>query len=507
MNIRCPSGALLVTLLSIAGLAAGSSDVRLADAVQKQNKQATLAILNQHPDVNAPQADGATALHWAVHWEDVDTTDLLIRAGANVNASNDYGITPLSLACENGNAAIIEKLLRAHADANATVRSGETPLMLAARTGRVNAVTLLLNAGADVNARETWNGQTALMWAVAEGHADAARVLIEHKADLHARSNSGATPLFFAARHGDLETVRTLIAAGADVNERRPDEATPLLVAVVNGRADVVDLLLDHGADPNVEGGVTDVGRPGTRAKPRKVTFPYRQVTEEQAGNRTGGNLWGTPLVAAVHVGNPELSDVQVSVPIDRVRVIKALLAHGAQVNAQIRSEEPRWAGVRYHALLVGATPLLLAAKASDLEVMRLLVASGADPAIATTNHTTVLMAATGIAWSSGVDRAGESEALEAVRFLVQLGVDVNSVNDLGETPMHGAAYRGANSIVQFLVDHGAKIDAKDKMGRTPLMIADGVAIGTNLQVQPETATLLRRLGAADSHQGSGRQR
>src|SRR5262249_15150696 len=239
----------------------------------------------------------------------------------------------------------------------------------------------------------------------------------------------------------------------------------------------------------------------------RRSVWSRSAAVRGPADAREAGNIWGTPLAAAVHIANPELSDVQVSVPIDRVRVIKALLAHGAQVNAQIRSEEPRWAGVRYHALLVGATPLLLAAKASDLEVMRLLVASGADPSIATTNHTTALMAATGIAWSSGVDRAGEAEALAAVKFLVQLGVDVNAVNDLGETPMHGAAYRGANSIVQFLVDHGAKIDVKDKMGRTPLMIADGVAIGTNLQVQPETAALLRRLGADDARSAGSRQR
>ena len=160
-------------LLAAASLAAADRDATLADAVQHRNGRAVLSLLSERPDVNvnAPQSDGATALHWAAHWGDAETAERLIRAGANVNVRNDYGITPLSLASQNGNAAIIDKLLKAGARANDAVRAGETPLMLAARTGHVDAVALLLASGADVNRKEGWNGQTALMWAAGEGHA------------------------------------------------------------------------------------------------------------------------------------------------------------------------------------------------------------------------------------------------------------------------------------------------------------------------------------------------
>ena len=293
--------------------------------------------------------------------------------------------------------------------------------------------------------------------------------------------------------------MRVLLAAGDDVNVARPDGATPLLVAIVNGYEDLVDLLLDMGANPNTEGGATDVTRPGTRAKAMELTF--RQLTDSEADreSRRPGNIWGTPLHAAVHMGNPEKGDVHFAVRLDRVRVIQALIAHGANVNAQIRSEEPRWIGERYRRHLTGATPFLLAAKAADLEVMRLLLAHGADPTIGTRNHTTPLMAAAGIAWAASQDRASEREALDAVRMLVDLGADVNAVSDINETAMHGAAYRGANSIVEFLVDQGARIDVADKDGLTPLVIADGVEYGNGFAAQPQTAVLLRRLAGGQA--------
>src|SRR5512134_2932685 len=172
MRIRCLAGLCLAATFSVAGLGAAGAvdahkDAPLADAVQRGDKQAVLSLLKEQADVNAPQPDGATALHWAAYLEDAETTGLLLRAGAQVNTPNNYGVTPLVLASGNGNAAVLEQLLKAGADPNAAVRSEETPLMLAARTGRVDAVKVLLEAGADVNAKEAWNGQTALMWAAA----------------------------------------------------------------------------------------------------------------------------------------------------------------------------------------------------------------------------------------------------------------------------------------------------------------------------------------------------
>jgi ankyrin repeat protein len=186
-------------------------------------------------------------------------------------------------------------------------------------------------------------------------------------------------------------------------------------------------------------------------------------------------------------------------VKIDRMRVIKALLAHGADVNARLSMEEPRWSGARYRRHLTGATAFLLAAKSADVELMRLLLAHGADPTIGTIENTTPLMAAAGIAWASNQDRASERQVLEAVRLLVEeRGADVNTVSDLGETAMHAAAYRGANSVVQYLFDKGASLDVVARDGRTPLIVADGVEYGNSFAAQPHTAVLLRKLGARE---------
>jgi ankyrin repeat protein len=161
--------------------------------------------------------------------------------------------------------------------------------------------------------------------------------------------------------------------------------------------------------------------------------------------------------------------------------------------------EEPRWSGARYRRHLAGATAFLLAAKSADVEVMRLLLAHGADPMIGTEERITPLMAAAGIAWASNQDRASESQVLEAVKLLVdELGADVNTISDLGETAMHAAAYRGANSVVQYLFDKGAKLDVVAKDGRTPLIVADGVEYGNSFAAQPQTAALLRKLGAKE---------
>jgi ankyrin repeat protein len=500
MRMRCVPGLSLAAMLCISSLAAAAGrDAPLADAVQGRDQQAVMSLLKRHADVNAPQSDGATALHWAAYLEDADTTARLIRAGAKVDTPNNYGVTPLALASGNGNATIIDRLLKGGADPNRAVRAGETPLMLAARTGQADAVKVLLSGGAHVNAKEAWNGQTALMWAAAAGHGAVVRVLIDQKADIHARSNSGATPLLFAARRGDMAAVRALVAAGADVKAARPDGATPLLVAVINGHEELVDFLLDKGADPNVEGGSTELTVQGVRAKPMELKDRKHTNNARDSEGVSKGNIFGKPLHAAVHVANWHITDQFIAVQIDRVRVIKSLLAHGADVNGRISMEEPRWSGARYRRHLAGATAFLLAAKSADVEVMRVLLAHGADPGIGTEERITPLMAAAGIAWASNQDRASESQVLAAVKLLVdELGADVNAVSDLGETAMHAAAYRGANSVVQYLFDKGAKLDVVAKDGRTPLIIADGVEYGNSFAAQPQTAVLLRKLGAQE---------
>ena len=485
-----------------AGPGDAGHEATLADAARRGDRETVRALLAEGADPNAAQGDGATALHWAAYRDDAEAVAGLIRAGADVRRANRYAVTPLALAARNGNAAIIARLLAAGADPNdprQAVRAGETPLMLAARSGRVAAVDVLADAGADVDAQETWNGQSALMWAAAGGHAPVVEALIAGGADIGARSGSGATPLLFAARKGCLGCVRALLAAGADVNERRPDGATPLLVAVVNGHEDLVDLLLARGADPNAEGGSTRLTVQGMRA--RAVPFRIRKLgySERESEGIMPGNVFGRPLQAAVHVANWHISDQFIVVRLDRMRVLRSLLAHGADVNGRNSMEEPRWSGARYRRHMTGATAFMLAAKSADVEVMRLLLEQGADPTIDTEDGITPLMAASGISWASNQDRASEAQVLEAVRLLVEeLGADVNAVSDVGETPMHAAAYRGANSVVQYLFDRGAELDVVALDGRTPLRVADGVEYGNSFAAHPHTAALLRELGARE---------
>ena len=225
---RCFVVAWLLSAMAVTSVTVANANSRLAEAVKNRNKGAIRDLLRQQADVNTPEDDGATALHWAAHLGDLESADLLIRAGANANAKNDYGITPLSLACTNANAAMVEMLLKAGANSNTTIATGETPLMTCARTGSLDAVKALLTNGAEVNAKEPSRDQTALMWAVAEHHPAVIRSLIEHGADIHARTKAmprppsgGFTPLHFAAREGALEGARMLLVAGARVNSDR----------------------------------------------------------------------------------------------------------------------------------------------------------------------------------------------------------------------------------------------------------------------------------------------
>jgi ankyrin repeat protein len=268
---------------------------------------------------------------------------------------------------------------------------------------------------------------------------------------------------------------------------------------VINGHEDLVDFLLEKGADPNVEGGSTELTVQGVHARPMELKYRKLTNNERDSEGVTRGNIFGRPLQAAVHVANWHLSDQFIVVKMDRLRIIGSLLDHGADVNGRISMEEPRWSGARYRRHLAGATALLFAAKSADVEVMRLLLDYGADSTINTEENITPLMAAAGIAWASNQDRASESQVLEAATLLVEeQGADVNAVSDLGETAMHAAAYRGANSVVQYLFDKGAKLDVVAIDGRTPLIIADGVEYGNSFAAQPQTAVLLRKLGAKE---------
>ena len=482
-------------LASGSGLSAQSGDLRLIEAVKSQQPEAVVALLAEI-DVNARQADGAMALHWAAYLDDLATARLLIDAGADAGARNELGVTPLVLACGNANPVMVETLLAAGADATAAVDTGETVLMGCARTGSVAAIRALLAAGAEVNSREPTEEQTALMWAVAERHAAVVTVLLDHGADVHARSRvrrrvisrrlqselkygelgrsygtdaeetriGGFTPLLFAARQGDIESARVLLAAGADVHDTAPDGTSTLVVATHSGHGTLAAFLLNRGANPNAA----------------------------EAGY--------TALHAAALTGDLDL--------------VEALLAHGARPDAQVtlatrvtRNGQVLMLGEH----LLGATPFALAAKFAEVDIMRALAAAGADARLPLKNGWTPLMLAASASWRYAVwdrrDRAvakapafqtqmyDEAGTLATVRFAVDSGADVNAVDAVGNTALHYVVDKGFDAVVEFLVARGAHLDATNRRGQAALAIATRGRTG-NTAAAPTTVDLLRALGA-----------
>ena len=483
---------LLALVLAVSLTAAGGSD-RLIDAVKSGNRQAIRAFLKNHADVNAADPDGTTPLVWAVRADDLEMARLLLASGANANAANRLGVTPLSLAATNANAVMVDALLKSGADANATQPGGQTILMTAARSGNPEILKSLLAHGASVNARESSYGETALMWAAAENHAAAVRVLIEHGAEVDARSDllkypqdrfglegvvtilprGSWTPLMYAARQGSFEAAGALIEAGAKLNATDPDGTTALVLAIINGHYDTASLLTEKGADSNI-------------ADSAGMAALYAAVDMN-----TLGEVYGRP-------GRPSTSKISA------LDLMKTLLAHGANPNAQLKTPALQRAHTPGETTLnEGATPLMRAAKNGDAPAIRILLANGADAAVAQKNHTTALMFAAGLGRGLGVfakDYATEAELLEAVQLLVAHGADVNAVSDNGQTAMHSAA-QASDDIVRFLAAHGARLDVKDKQGRTPVDIALGVGLrgraGGPATVREGTAALLRQLMAA----------
>ena len=490
MRITMMMAPFLAGVLLAAASDAATSDV--ADAAMKGQPAVVRALLAKNADVNAPQTDGTTALHWAVYHEDVALVDDLIRAGAKATIANREGATPFYLAAIGGNRQIMDKLLKQGVDVNGTVlRHGETPLMFAARTGRPEAVKLLLEAGAKVDAKETMRQTTALMWAAEQGHAEVIELLVAAGAEVNASSTvdeakrrrgvvykqgenqhtGGVTPLVLAARQGNLQAVKTLADNGADLNKTSGDGSTAMVVAIQNGHYDVARYLVEKGADIN-------------------------------KANEKG---W-TPLYLSVKHRNLETGTIPVPNQHQAFDFIKLLLERDVDVNARIGFNTEIRNGQRATWFEEdGATAFVRAALCGDIEVMRMLLAKGADPKIKTTDGTTALMAAAGVGYTEGfIQYRSKEDSIAAVKLLLELGADVNAKNDGNMTALHGAAHRAALEEIKLLVEHGADLAVESKpaakfgnstFGLLPLDWAQGVPIGVQSAIyHADAVDLITRL-------------
>ena len=505
-------------LAGIVSLSAAGSP--LIDAVKRQDVQAVRALLKQKASVNATEADGFTALHWAAQRNDVQLIDTLLAAGANAKASNRYNITPLYLAAVNGNAAIMERLLNAGADANGTAEEGQTILMTAALSGKADAVRLLLTRGAKIDAKEAYRGQTALMWAAAEGNTAAVNVLLEAGADLKLKSNGGLTPLLFAVRNAHVDTAVALLKHGANVDDVAPDGSSALSMAAVNAFFEMGAVLLDHGANPNL---------PDPRASPLHTVAWLRKPGADGAAG-----VGNTPVGTPQQVGK-----------VTAIQLARKLLEHGANPNTRVEWNEPRFGkeggtarnppNIRLGRHLLtyrGATPFYVAAKNGDVELMRLLVEFKADPRMPNMTGITPLMVAAGLdTWEGETPGpytgTTEAERLEAVKMTVALGNDVNARANFGDypmegdvaytllyyphnidkllelgvgdprwngsTPLIGAIMSNQPSIVEYLVDQGADVRVKTTLGWTPLDVANGVFCCNAKKEFPAAAAIIRK--------------
>lgn len=442
-------GQVLATIVfTVSANAAGAGDSRLIDAAKTQDSAAVRQLIQQKVDVNARAGDGSTALLWAAHWNDIESAELLLKADADANAVNDFKMTPLSQACTNASAELVYLLLKSGANVNAPIATGETPLMTCARTGNVEAVRWLVEFGAQVNAKEPAQNQTAIMWAATEKHADVVKELIAARADLTGTTKQGFTPIHFAARVGDIESLKLLMTAGINVNLLTGGTAngyTPLLIATLRAQIDTALYLLDHGADPNsISAGFTPLHWASTTWE-GYASNPVYGFEEAMSG------IWDRP---------------------SRIKLVKALIAHGANVNARMTKRQPSFA--TGYTDTVGATPFLLAASVDDVEMMKILLDAGADPKIPTNTNATALMAATGLNHGIGESLVTEKEAREAVDLLLKLGVDPKGETTIGENALFGPAYRGWNTLLAQMIDLGVNVNAVSKAGVTPWLAANG---------------------------------
>jgi uncharacterized protein len=524
-------------------------DSALLHAAEQDDAAQVTVLLKKHASPNAASGDETTPLHWAAYNDDLPLAKLLLASGAVPDPHTRLrALTPLLMSAESGDAALIETLLKAGAAVDATNDSGTTPLMIAAASGSTAAVNTLLAHGADVNAREKTYGQTALFFAAGRNRADVVRLLLSKGADPKVKTTitklervsvgvngevlddkkgpsasgkkdaspagdkpaddakvsaekkpapkpddkvkdaygftvadrkkrvygtqqiGGMTALLVAARDGHKDAISALLDAGDSINQTSDtDHATPLILALINGHYDLAQFLLEHGADPKL---ATSDG-----------LAPLFALIDVKWAPHT---WYPQPVTANEHVAYLDLA--------------KELLEHGADPNAMIAkrlwfrsfANDETWFDVE------GSTPFLRAALAGDLAAMQLLVEHGANPNLATKSDDTPLMAAAGIGWAAYWTSNAPSARLDAVKYCLDHGANVNAKDAKGYTALQGAAFRGDNETVKYLIAAGADIHATAKDGDTVADFANGLF--EHAIPHPDTVALLEGLGSVNSH-------
>lgn len=492
MNIRTLLSAIL--LLGASALHAQN----LADLVGNGERADALALLAAGTEVNAAQSDGSTALLYSAYQGDAELVDILLEAGADPNQSNEYGSFPLSEAVQEGNVDVIRALLDHGANPNQGNLEGETPLMVAARAGHMAAAELLLEHGADINAKEAWGGQNALMWASAQSQPAMMQLLIAHGADLNEHGTArlwdrrtlseprpkdmnkgGFNPILYAARQGCVECVKVLAAAGADLNVTDPDRVSALNLALINLHFDTAAALIEAGADVNQ----WDLfGRAPLYNALDLHTLPVGGRTDIPSDDK----LTGYDIAAM-------------------------LLERGANPNMQLKVRPPYRNAIfdrgSDNVLAEGATPLIRAARAADVESVKLLLENGALVDLPNARGHTPLLIVAGIDWAAAPTRGRyktEEASIETMKVLLEHGANINAItgdparrpitqlSDTergaglqpairgaglvdGQTALHAAAKMGWNQIIKFLIDNGATQQVVDSSGRTPYDLAMGI--------------------------------